>query len=157
MSPSRSYKELLILKHIYHFINCMFLVLIYGFWTSVGGQHIDTSWGFLSNFFFFFFFLTDGVDANFLLDLVIWFRDGFFIRCLLTPGLSSKRWPEDIGKEKRPSICLVDIHCLAGKHIQAHPSLINLGYQSPGSWRTHHHPPEPASSAYFHLFQMSVS
>lgn len=32
---------------------------------------MDTSWGFLSNFFFFFFFLTDGVDANFLLVLVI--------------------------------------------------------------------------------------
>lgn len=31
---------------------------------------MDTSWGFLSNFFFFFFFLTDGVDANFLLVLV---------------------------------------------------------------------------------------
>ena len=32
---------------------------------------MDTSWGFLSSFFFFFFFLTDGVDANFLLVLVI--------------------------------------------------------------------------------------
>lgn len=32
---------------------------------------MHTSWGFLSNFFFFFFFLTDGVDANFLLVLVI--------------------------------------------------------------------------------------
>lgn len=97
------------------------------------GRTVDTSWGFLSNFFFFFFFLTDGVDANFLLVLVIWLLDGFFIRCLLTPGLSSKRWPGHTGREKRPPVCLVEMHCLAWEHIQT-TFFSTLYWQSPGSW-----------------------
>lgn len=103
------------------------------------GRTADTSWGFLSNFFFFFFFLTDGVDANFLLVLVIWLLDGFFIRCLLTPGLSSKRWPGHTGREKRPPVCLVEMHCLAWEHIQTHLFLYII-LAKPWQLRTHHHP-----------------